>query len=292
MPPKTHKAGVIAEKDRRHLVVVLDVSPSMRLVDAGPTGKQSRMARSADLLKSFFERVPLNLYRTSVVATYNGAKPVVVDTHDMEVINNILGELPMHYAFESGKTDIFAGIQEAAQIARPWNPRSTLLILLSDGDTVPATGMPKMPASIRHSLIVGVGDTKRGTFIDGHQSRQDASTLRGVAIRLGGTYHNGNEKHLSTDLINQISGDAKSIWEKLTKREYAWPAAAAPDSSPFCRWRSTSGVPLGRWESLARGRRQRNPVQVKRPAKEPTAASESRSAPLALTETTFVKSSG
>lgn len=227
LAPKVHAAGLIAEKDRRHLVVVLDVSPSMRLTDAGPTGKQSRMARAADLLRSFFQRVPLDLYRTSVIATYNGAKPVVVDTRDMDVIDNILGELPMHYAFKAGNTDIFAGLEEAARIARPWNPRSTVLVLLSDGDTVPATGMPKLPASIRHSLIVGVGDPRKGQFIDGHQSRQDASTLRSIAIRLGGTYHDGNEKHLSTELVHAVGGiEAKSLWAKLTRREYALLACA------------------------------------------------------------------
>lgn len=222
LPPKVHQVGTIPDKDQRHLLLVLDVSPSMRLVDAGPTGKQSRTKRVSDLLESFFERVPLDLYRVSIIATYNGAKPVVVDTRDMEVVRNILNDLPMHFAFPKGKTDIFAGLEEAAKMAHPWNPRSTTLLLFSDGDTVPGTGMPRMPPSVSHTVVVGVGDHQKGMFIDGHHSRQDMSTLRSVAIRLGGTYHNGNEKHLSTALVTEISGvKAVSIWEKLTKREYA-----------------------------------------------------------------------
>ena len=43
-----------------------------------------------------------------------------------------------------------------------------------------------------------------GKFIAGHQSRQDASTLRQVAVRLSGTYHNGNEKHLPTVLLIDV----------------------------------------------------------------------------------------
>lgn len=222
LTPKAHKMGEIAEADYRHLLLVLDVSPSMRLEDAGPDGKQSRRKRAADLLTSFFERVPVHLYRVSIVATYTEAKPVVIDTRDLEVVRNILSDLPMQFAFPAGPTDLFAGLQEAAKLAHPWKPGSTTVVVISDGDTVPAKGMPKMPASVRHVLVVGVGDPNAGKFIDGHQSRQDASTLRQVAVRLGGTYHNGNEKHLPTDLLRQVTfAGSQSVLEKLTRREYA-----------------------------------------------------------------------
>ena len=178
--------------------IVLDVSPSMRLKDAGLNADQSRMKRASIVMDSFLDRIPVELYLVSVVACYNGAKPVVVDTKDLEVVKNIFGDLPMHYAFSSGKTDLFSGLTEAAKIAHPWQPRSTLLMMISDGDTVPATGMPKMPASIADVLIVGVGDPRQGSFIDGRMSRQDTSTLRQIAARLGGIYHDGNAKHPHT----------------------------------------------------------------------------------------------
>jgi Ca-activated chloride channel family protein len=253
LPPKVHKANVIAEGEYRHLLLVLDVSPSMRLQDAGPSGKQSRMQRAADLLKSFFERVPIELYRVSVVATYTGAKPVVIDTTDLEVVHNILSDLPMHFAFKAGPTDLFAGLEEASKLARPWRPGSTILVVLSDGDTVPAAGMPKMPASVAHVLIVGVGDPRVGKFIEGHQSRQDISTLRQVAVRLGGTYHNGNDKHLATTLLQEITQTAgQGALEKLTRREYALIAcgvgaavlALLPVALHFLGTRWRPGVPV------------------------------------------------
>ena len=185
LPPKVHVAETIPDKERRHVLIVLDVSPSMRLKDAGPNADQSRMKRAAVVMESFLQRVPVELYLLCVVACYNGAKPVVVDTKDLEVVRNIFSDLPMHHAFPAGKTDLFSGLAEAAKIAHPWQPRSTLLLMLSDGDTVPATGMPKMPASIADVLIVGVGDPRQGSFIDGRMSRQDASTLRQIAARLG-----------------------------------------------------------------------------------------------------------
>jgi Ca-activated chloride channel family protein len=221
-PPKIRKAGEIPPGEERHLLLVLDVSPSMRLQDAGPDAKQSRMKRASALLNSFFERTAIETYKISVVATYTEAKPVVVATKDMDVINNILGDLPMHFAFSPGATNLFAGLDEAIKIAKPWRPGSTTMVIISDGDTVPAVGMPKLPPSITHVLVVGVGDPQTGRFIDGHQSRQDTSTLRQVAIRLGGTYHNGNEKHLPTDILRQITLYAeRSVFEKLTRREYA-----------------------------------------------------------------------
>ena len=225
--PKSLLADTIPEGQHKHVMLVLDVSPSMRLRDAGPEGTQTRMERAADVMESFFKRVVMSQYRCSVVAFYNGAKPVVVDTSDLDVIRNILSDLPMHYAFRSGDTNLFAGLEAAAEIAQPWNPNSTTLIVISDGDTVPPTGMPKMPASVRDVLVVGVGDPQNGSFIAGKQSRQDTSTLRQVALRLRGEYHNGNERHLSSDLISQMTqAEPASVWEQMTRREWALLAIA------------------------------------------------------------------
>jgi Ca-activated chloride channel homolog len=222
LPPKTHQAQALPDSQRRNLMLVLDVSPSMKLKDAGPKREISRQKRGADVLGSFFSRVSIDTYLISVVACYNGAKPVVVGTKDMEVIGNILTDLPMQYAFLPGKTDLFSGLTEAAKIAQPWKPKSTLLVMLTDGDTVAPTGMPKMPDSVSDVLIVGVGDPKVGSFIDGRQSRQDSGTLRQIAARLHGTYHDANEKHIPTDLLRQLTFlPRKSFFEKLTRREYA-----------------------------------------------------------------------
>ena len=222
LKPKTHQAESIPDKDKRNVILVLDVSPSMRLVDAGPKRDQSRRARATSVMESLFQRVPIEQYLLSVVAVYNGAKPVVVATKDMEVVRNIMADLPMQFAFPVGKTDLFAGIAEADRIARPWKPKSTLMILVSDGDTVPSTGMPKLPASISDVLVVGIGDPRAGSFIDGRQSRQDAGSLRQIAARLNGTYHDANEKHLPTELLNRLTVFPKpGVFEQLTRREYS-----------------------------------------------------------------------
>jgi Ca-activated chloride channel homolog len=138
-------------------------------------------------------------------------------------VRNILTDLPMRHAFKTGETNLFSGLEEAAKIAKPWNPGSAVLMVVTDGDTVPASGMPKMPASIGNNVVVvGVGNPNVGQSIAGHSSRQDASTLRQTAIRLNGNYHDGNESQLSTALVSSVDDKATTRRdEKLTAREYA-----------------------------------------------------------------------
>lgn len=222
-PAKSHQAGVVKENEYRHLVLVLDVSPSMQLKDAGPGGTQTRAQRAADIIQSFFERVSAEKYKTTIIAFYTDAKMVVRDTADREVIRNILTELPMRHAFKSGETNIFAGLEEAVKVAKPWNPGSAIVMLVTDGDTIPAVGMPKMPASVgTNVVVVGLGNPSVGKSISGHSSKQDVSTLRQTATRLNGTYHDGNDKHLSTELVSSVDDRAKPKQEdSFSLREYA-----------------------------------------------------------------------
>ena len=224
LAPKAHRAQLqaIDPEDREHLLLVLDVSPSMRLQDAGQGGDDSRTKRASSLVSSLMQRVSDERMHFTVVATYTSAKPVVKESRDREVLLNILDDLPMHYAFDIGQTQLFEGLEEAARIAKEWLPNSTTLVVISDGDTVPPTGMPRMPSSVGGALVVGVGNPMKGTFIDGRQSRQDSSTLREIANRLGGEYHDGNLKHVPTDILRSL-GTLQVNTEKFTLglREYA-----------------------------------------------------------------------
>jgi Ca-activated chloride channel family protein len=205
LPPGAVRPAKIPEGGYRHLVVALDVSPSMQLADAGADRKQRRAQRASEVLMSVFSRIALEQVRISVVAFYNGAKPMVVDTYDLEVVRNIIQDLPLDYAFEIGKTRLLDGLREAANLARPWQPNSTTLMIVSDGDTVPDSGMPDLPASIAQVVVIGVGDAAAGTYIDGHQSRQDAVTLRQLAQRLRGVYHDANARHLASTQLEALA---------------------------------------------------------------------------------------
>lgn len=206
LPPVAHRSAVkeVEPKERQHLLLVLDVSPSMRLNDAGAGGKESRMARARAVLESVIARTAHDKLHTTVVAVYNGAKLVVEQTRDLEIVHNVMNDLPMHHAFASGKTKLFDGLAEAAKVAAKWPAGSATLVLISDGDSVPATGMPKMPPSIGGVLVAGVGDPVKGSFIDGRHSRQDGATLRQIATRLGGEYHDGNAKFVPTAMLQRL----------------------------------------------------------------------------------------
>lgn len=225
LPPKAHRSKMISEvepKDRHHLMLVLDVSPSMKLQDAGEVDGLSRTKRASALIQSLLKRTTDNKLHITLVAVYNGAKPVVQESRDLEVILNFLDDMPLHQVFPTGKTRIFDGLELAGEIAKPWPADSTTLLLVSDGDTVPSTGMPKMPQSIGGVLVLGVGDPSKGSFIDGRQSRQDTGALRQIASRLGGEYHDGNIKHVPTEMLARVGTlelDDQGL--KLTAREYA-----------------------------------------------------------------------
>jgi Ca-activated chloride channel homolog len=189
----------------RHIILVVDVSPSMRLEDAGPSGKQKRVQRGKDVVESVLQRVNLDQTRVSVIAMYSDAKTVVKDTVDLGVVRNIMDDLPLRWAFEVGKTNLFAGLKQAVELARPWQPESTTLIFLTDGDSIPDKGAPALPRSVRQTLVLGVGNPVQGKFIDGHQSRQDSPTLRQFASRLGGTFLDVNKLNVPTRELSQLS---------------------------------------------------------------------------------------
>ena len=224
---RVHNQSKIEEKDYKHLIVVMDVSPSMSLKDAGPEMKDTRRMRASQVLESLFNRVSMREYKVSLVGVFSDAKPLLKDSTDIEVVRHIVEEMPLAHGFEPGKTKLLDGISVAAKMAFGWNPHSTTLVVISDGDTVPPAGMPDLPPSVAEVLIVGVGDPVAGQYIDGHQSRQDSATLRQIANRLHGIYHNGNQKHLTSQIINRLTeskqSDDAAAW---SRREWALAAIA------------------------------------------------------------------
>ncbi|HAE19604.1 MAG TPA: VWA domain-containing protein, partial [Verrucomicrobiales bacterium] len=224
LEPKAHRSEVkeIESNERRHLLLVLDVSPSMKLKDSGEDSGLTRTQRSSKLVQSLLKRTTDDKLHITMVVVYNGAKPVVQESRDLEVILNFLDGMDMSSVFPVGKTRLFDGLEEAAKIARNWPSNSATLLLVSDGDTVPATGMPKMPPSIDGVLVMGVGNPTKGSMIDGRQSRQDVGALQQIASRLGGQYHDGNMRLVPSSVLNGL-GSLKTDGDalKLTLREYA-----------------------------------------------------------------------
>ncbi len=184
-----------------HIVIGLDVSPSMQIPDAGPKRESTRADRARDVLRSVLERIDTRRGRVSVIAFYTEARPVVVDTFDPAVVHNILNDLPLSQAFTAGKTNLYSVVSAAETLSRSWRAGSATLLIVSDGDTLPAESVPKRSSAFDRILVLGVGDPFRGTFIHDHSSRQDRRSLAQFASQIRGEYLDVNANHVPSRLL-------------------------------------------------------------------------------------------
>lgn len=190
----------------KHLLIALDVSPSMQLVDAGPGyEKQSRALWAGKLVEGVLDRLDASTTRVSLVAFYTDSRPILKETFDKEVVSNVLDGLPMYAAFEPGSTNLIEGVNAALELAKEWMPGSATLLVVSDGDAIGTVMPDRLPASIADAIVLGVGDPHRTMEVGGHASRQDTTSLKTLAARLGGSYHQGNEKHIPSSMLEELT---------------------------------------------------------------------------------------
>ena len=225
--------GASRNRDRnaaatRHLMVMLDVSPSMQLQDGGERGTDKRSARAAELLRSVMERAASAEVKVTMACFYTDAMQLVKECSDREVIWNFADNLPLHIAYRPGKTDLVKSLNSAGEMVKDFPRKSTTVLVLTDGDTVPDSGLKPMPSAVAEIIFAGVGNPSRGTFIDGHLSRQDNASLSQLARRLGGQYHNGNTKQVPGEMLRRlIAPDEREERFKLSLRSLAIIALAA-----------------------------------------------------------------
>ena len=206
MEPKVFRdEHELSLREMNRILILYDVSPSMDLKDAGAKRDISRRRRTAELMDSILERIQTSQTLISIIAVYTEAKPVVIDAKDQAVIDNIFSDLPFKRAFRKGKTNLVSGFIKASEMAEKWPAESTTLIVFTDGDTIKESELPLLPSSINNVIIVGVGPTDAGTFIDGHFSRQDVSVLNMIGRHYGAVYHNGNKLQVPTETFNYLT---------------------------------------------------------------------------------------
>jgi Ca-activated chloride channel family protein len=175
----------------------------MYLKDAGPEGKQTRQERMRAEVEAVLMRVGGDL-RYGVVGFYTEARSVVMDARDPELVRNVFDGLPVHYVMKAGSTDLGSAINAAVKVVEGLPAQTVRLVVFTDGDTVPLQPILPRPKSVKDVLVLGVGNPRKGTFIAGHQSRQDAEVLSTVARALRGSYYDVNEKHLPTDALGDL----------------------------------------------------------------------------------------
>ena len=213
-------------KEATRLVFVADLSPSMYLVDAGRDGKQTRQERMREVVEAILQRVSGNL-RFGVIAFYTDSMPVVMEARDPELVRNVFNGLPVACAMPLGQTDLGQAMNAAVKLVNDFPEGSTRLVICTDGDSVNLVPITPRPKSVKEVFVLGIGNPHKGTFIDGHQSRQEGDTLQTVASALKGTYVDVNERHLPTEALGDLVVTAPLRKRGLSLGELAVLAMAA-----------------------------------------------------------------
>lgn len=222
------QSGAERKEHHEQVVFVADLSPSMLLEDAGTNRDLRRLERGSEVVDAILRRISGDSVY-SVIGFYTSAIPVILEAEDAELVRNVFAGLPVWYVMEEGKTDLGTGVRFALEQIAEFPEDSTTVFICTDGDTIGMGSIQKPPKSVRNIYVLGVGDPLQGTFIDDHMSRQNASTLRTLAGRLGGEYIGVNEKHVSTLSLGGLAagvGGSKQRMDLADLAIYVFAAAA------------------------------------------------------------------
>jgi len=181
-------------------------------------------------VQGVLDRLDMKQTRITLVAFYTKAVTVLTDTTDKNVISNMFDGLQLYVAFEPGPTDLASGVNSALQIARPWARRSTTLLIVSDGDAKTDLGPVSLPPAIADTIVIGVGDPNKATLVSGHSSKQETLSLKTLAARLNGYYHEGNRLHLPSEILKKLSMITPNAGNELGVRDAGLIALGAGSS--------------------------------------------------------------
>jgi hypothetical protein len=198
------QSGDTKVKAGEQLVILVDVSPSMGIKDAGPKGEQTRSERLGDVMDALLARLG-NQVRYSVLCFYTRTIPLARQVRDKSVVANVFNDLPIEKVMKPGKTDLIAAVKKTLDFIDDYPRNSVTLLVCSDGDSVPLGSIGReLPASISKVMVLGVGSPVEGTAIDGHLSRQDKQVLAEVGQRLQGKSFDVNSRQLSSSELKGL----------------------------------------------------------------------------------------
>jgi Ca-activated chloride channel homolog len=208
---RPHRTTLVAS-DRATVVLVIDVSGSMRATDVKP----SRLAAAQNAVRTFLKRVPHNV-RVALVAFAGDPQVAAPPTTDLDVVRQGLDSLGYYSGY--GGTAIGDAIAAAVDLVKPQNPNGTQtiayttiadqkkspvsILFLSDGhqtrgllqplegaDRAKAAGIPVYtialgtPNGTLDASQFGFGNQFGGRF----NVAPDPKTLRAIAQTTGGKF--------------------------------------------------------------------------------------------------------
>jgi Ca-activated chloride channel homolog len=151
---RPHRITLVAS-DRATVVLVIDVSGSMRATDVKP----SRLAAAQNAVRTFLKKVPHNV-RVALIAFAGDPQVAAPPTTDLEVVRQGLDSLGYYSGY--GGTAIGDAIAAAVDLVKPQNPNGTQTIAYTT-----IANAKKSPVSI---LFLS----------DGHQTRGLLQPLEGA----------------------------------------------------------------------------------------------------------------
>ena len=151
---RPHRTTLVAS-DRATVVLVIDVSGSMRATDVKP----SRLAAAQNAVRSFLKKVPHNV-RVALIAFAGDPQVAAPPTTDLDVVRQGLDSLGYYSGY--GGTAIGDAIAAAVDLVKPQNPNGTQTIAYTT-----IADQKKSPVSI---LFLS----------DGHQTRGLLQPLEGA----------------------------------------------------------------------------------------------------------------
>jgi hypothetical protein len=202
----TNSVGAVAtdgELDR--MIVIMDASKSMNIQDTGPDGHDTRATRARDLIHQLISQTH-RMPRTTLLTFSESAIPVVYDAKNWDVLSTVLLRSYYTKSFGAEHTAIDHAVQKAFNMAADWIPDSTVVVLVTDGESTAALERFEMPPSIRRVLVLGVGSIEgrpAGTGLESI-SRLDEENLRRIANLAGGDYVNATREMLSPERIDEL----------------------------------------------------------------------------------------
>ncbi|MEK6796226.1 MAG: VWA domain-containing protein [Spirochaetota bacterium] len=205
--------------DGVNIMLVLDVSPTMNGTDFSP----NRIEAAKRVIASFVSERPND--NIGLVAFSTEAHVKCPLTLDHPILNNLLTQI---YAARTGSTSIGLGIAVGVGALKNLKAKSSVIVLLTDGDNNSGEIDPLTAAEIANTFdirihTIGVG--KPGTEIVAIGGMQmqitlDEEVLKKIASMTGGEYFNARNNEMLSRVYKRIDELEKTKIKERRRTDY------------------------------------------------------------------------
>jgi Ca-activated chloride channel family protein len=231
------KARLSVPEDNGTVVLVVDVSGSMRANDVEPT----RLDAAVTAMRTFLDKLPPR-FKVGLVAFSSDPEVLAAPTRDRQLVRESLGYLvpeagtAIGDGLQTGLRLVQASLAEAGVQKRPGKDLPAAIVLMSDGTQNRGVLQPIQAARNAKAAGIKVYTVALGTpngvvsfgfglYINSIPVPPDPATMRLIANETGGSTYSART---ASRLVNVYKSLGSSIGHKTELREVtSWFAAAA-----------------------------------------------------------------